>query len=49
VWAYPGVLQHLVFTDDGRLPGVPAFAPETLAVDHGKAFPSAHVISAFTR
>ncbi|MGO9163952.1 MAG: hypothetical protein ACLP7J_25250 [Streptosporangiaceae bacterium] len=48
-WAYHGVPQHLVFTEDGRLPGIPVCPPETLVVDHGKAFLSAHVISVCTR
>ena len=48
-WAYHGVPQQLVFTGDGRLPGVPACPPETLVIDHGKAFLSAHVISVCTR
>jgi transposase InsO family protein len=48
-WAYHGVPQHLVFTEAGRLPGVPACPPETLVVDHGKAFLSAHVIGVCTR
>jgi len=37
-WDYHGVPQHLVFTEDGRLPGVPVCPPETLVVDRGKAF-----------
>ena len=48
-WDYHGVPQHLVFTEDGRLPGVPVCPPETLVMDHGKAFLSAHVISVCTR
>jgi transposase InsO family protein len=48
-WPYHGVPQQLVFTEEGRLPGVPACPPETLVVDHGKAFVSAHVISVCTR
>jgi transposase InsO family protein len=48
-WDYHGVPQHLVFTEDGRLPGVPVCPPETLVVDRGKAFLSAHVISVCTR
>ncbi|MGH3125981.1 MAG: helix-turn-helix domain-containing protein, partial [Streptosporangiaceae bacterium] len=44
-WPYHGVPQHLVFTGAGRLPGVPVCPPETLVIDHGKAFLSAHVIS----
>jgi transposase InsO family protein len=48
-WAYHGVPQHLVFTEAGRLPGIPVCPPETLVIDHGKAFLSAHVISVCTR
>jgi len=48
-WPYHGVPQHLVFTEEGRLPGIPACPPETLVIDHGKAFLSAHVISVCTR
>jgi transposase InsO family protein len=48
-WAYHGVPQHLVLTEEGRLPGVPACPPETLVIDHGKAFLSAHVIGVCTR
>jgi transposase InsO family protein len=48
-WPYHGVPQQLVFAEDGRLPGVPVCPPETLVIDHGKAFLSAHVISVCTR
>jgi putative transposase len=48
-WAYHGVPQHLVFTEAGRLPGIPVCPPETVVIDHGKAFLSAHVISVCTR
>ena len=48
-WAYHGVPQQLVFTEAGRLPGTPVCPPETLVIDHGKAFVSAHVISVCTR
>jgi transposase InsO family protein len=48
-WPYHGVPQQLVFTEEGRLPGVPVCPPETLVIDHGKAFLSAHVISVCTR
>ena len=44
-WAYHGVPQHLVFTEDGRLPGVPVCPPETLVVDHGKVYVSEHITS----
>jgi transposase InsO family protein len=48
-WAYHGVPQQLVVTEAGRLPGTPVCPPETLVIDHGKAFLSAHVISVCTR
>ena len=48
-WPYHGVPQQLVFTEEGRLPGVPVCPPETLVIDHGKAFLSAHVIGVCTR
>jgi transposase InsO family protein len=48
-WAYHGLPQQLVFTEEGQLPGIPACPPETLVIDHGKAFVSAHVISVCTR
>jgi transposase InsO family protein len=48
-WAYHGVPQQLVFTEDRRLPGIPVCPPETLVVDHGKAFLSAHVLGVCTR
>jgi transposase InsO family protein len=48
-WSYHGLPQQLVFTEDAVLAGVPVCAPETLVVDHGKAFLSAHVISVCTR
>jgi transposase InsO family protein len=48
-WSYHGLPQQLVFTEDAALPGVPVCPPETLVVDHGKAFLSAHVISVCTR
>ncbi|KPM56995.1 transposase [Frankia sp. R43] len=48
-WPYHGIPQQLVFTEDGRLPGVPVCPPETLVIDHGKAFLSSHVISVCTR
>jgi transposase InsO family protein len=48
-WPYHGVPQQLVFTGAGRLAGIPVCPPETLVVDHGKAFLSAHVISVCTR
>jgi transposase InsO family protein len=48
-WPYHGVPQQLVFTEDGQPAGLPVCAPETLVVDHGKVFLSAHVISVCTR
>lgn len=33
-WAYHGVPQHLVLTEDGRLPGIPVCPPETLVIDY---------------
>jgi len=48
-WTYHGLPQRLVFTENGRLAGMPACPPETLVIDHGKAFLSAHVISVCTR
>ncbi|HEY2579898.1 MAG TPA: helix-turn-helix domain-containing protein [Streptosporangiaceae bacterium] len=48
-WPYHGVPQHLVFTEEGRPPAGPVCPPETLVIDHGKAFLSAHVISVCTR
>jgi putative transposase len=48
-WSYHGLPQQLVFTEDTALPAVPVCPPETLVVDHGKAFLSAHVISVCTR
>jgi putative transposase len=40
-WPYHGVPQQLVFTEEGQLPGVPVCPPETLVIDHGKAFQAA--------
>jgi transposase InsO family protein len=50
-WAYRGIPRHLVLTENQPEPlaGVPLCAPETIIVDHGKAFLSAHVISVCTR
>ncbi|SCL17757.1 Mu transposase C-terminal domain-containing protein [Micromonospora inyonensis] len=48
-WPYHGVPQNLVF-DEGMPAGDgPVCAPETLVVDHGKVFLSAHVIAVCTR
>jgi len=48
-WTYHGLPQQPVFTENGRVAGMPACPPETLVIDHGKAFLSAHVISVCTR
>lgn len=48
-WAYHGIPRHLVMTEEQPPAGVPACAPETIVIDHGKAFLSAHVISVCTR
>jgi transposase InsO family protein len=57
-WPYHGVPQQLVLTETlgehdgaaaGRLVGVPVCPPETLVVDHGKVFVSAHVIGVCAR
>jgi transposase InsO family protein len=48
-WPYHGVPQHLVLTEGQRPPAGPVCPPETLVIDHGKAFLSAHVISVCTR
>jgi transposase InsO family protein len=48
-WPYHGLPEQVVFTEDQPAPAGPVYAPETLVVDHGKAFLSAHVISVCTR
>jgi transposase InsO family protein len=48
-WPYHGAPQQLVFTEQVPLVGVPVCPPETLVVDHGKAFLSAHVIAICAR
>jgi putative transposase len=48
-WPYHGVPQQVVFTEHLPAASGPVYAPETLVVDHGKAFLSAHVISVCTR
>jgi transposase InsO family protein len=48
VWPYHGVPAHVVF-DERERPAGPVCAPETLVVDHGKVFLSAHVIGVCTR
>jgi putative transposase len=47
-WPYHGVPQQLVFDESARLVA-PVCAPETLVVDNGKVFVSAHVLSVCTR
>jgi hypothetical protein len=48
IWPYHGVPANVVFGKDEPRAG-PVCAPETLVVDHGKVFLSAHVISVCTR
>jgi transposase InsO family protein len=48
-WAYHGIPRNLVMSEDRPLAGVPVCPPETIVIDHGKAFLSAHVISVCTR
>jgi putative transposase len=47
-WPYHGVPSQVVFDEDTPMRG-PVCAPETLVVDHGKVFLSAHVIGVCTR
>jgi putative transposase len=47
-WPYHGLPQQLVFDETARLVA-PVCAPETLVVDNGKVFVSAHVLSVCTR
>ena len=47
-WPYHGVPSQLVFGEEAPSRG-PVCAPETLVVDHGKVFLSAHVIGVCTR
>jgi putative transposase len=47
-WPYHGLPSQVVFDEDEPMRG-PVCAPETLVVDHGKVFLSAHVISVCTR
>jgi putative transposase len=51
LWAYHGIPRNLVLTENQPQPlaGVPVCPPETIVIDHGKAFLSAHVISVCTR
>lgn len=46
---YHGVPGQLVFTEAASAAARPACAPETLVIDHGRAFLSAHVIGVCTR
>ena len=46
---YHGVPQQVVFTEEPPVPGRGLCPPETLVIDHGRAFLSAHVISVCTR
>ena len=48
-WPYHGLPQQLVFTEHHPEPAGQVYAPETLVVDHGKAFLSTHIISVCTR
>jgi transposase InsO family protein len=48
VWPYHGVPAAVVF-DEQEYPAGLVCAPETLVVDHGKVFLSAHVIAVCTR
>jgi putative transposase len=47
-WPYHGLPQQLVFDETARLVA-PVCAPETLIVDNGKVFVSAHVLSVCAR
>ncbi|MFH9710167.1 helix-turn-helix domain-containing protein [Streptomyces luteogriseus] len=46
---YHGMWDEVVFTEEGLRPGGGLCPPETLVVDHGRAFMSAHVIGVCTR
>jgi transposase InsO family protein len=46
---YHGLWDQVVFTEEGLVPGRGLCPPETLIIDHGRAFMSAHVISVCTR
>jgi putative transposase len=48
-WPYHGLPQQVVFTEDQPASAGPVYAPETLVVDHGKAFLSTHIIGVCTR
>lgn len=47
-WAYHGIPRQLVLTEN-QPPGVPVCPPETIIIDHGRAFLSSHVIGVCTR
>jgi putative transposase len=49
VWPYHGIPANVIFDEDGPPMTGPVCAPETLVVDHGKVFLSAHVIAVCTR
>jgi transposase InsO family protein len=49
VWPYHGVPVNLIFDEMAVPPAGPVCAPETLVVDHGKVFLSAHVLAVCTR
>ncbi|MFE2296367.1 Mu transposase C-terminal domain-containing protein [Streptomyces sp. NPDC059452] len=46
---YHGVPEQVVLTEEEPVPGRGLCPPETLVIDHGKAFLSAHVISVCAR
>ncbi|MFF4427049.1 helix-turn-helix domain-containing protein [Streptomyces sp. NPDC001549] len=46
---YHGLWDEVVFTEEGVQPGRGLCPPETLIIDHGRAFISAHVIGVCTR
>ncbi|MEU4347056.1 helix-turn-helix domain-containing protein [Streptomyces sp. NPDC023838] len=46
---YHGLWDEVVFTEDEVRPGRGLCPPETLVIDHGQAFMSAHVIGVCTR
>jgi len=46
---YHGLWDQVVFTEEDAVPGRGLCPPETLVIDHGKAFMSAHVIGVCTR
>lgn len=46
---YHGLWDEVVFTEDRLVPGGGLCPPETLVIDHGRAFMSAHVIGVCTR